>query len=78
MTSAEYLIQAKEELAANIATMELALTTSDDASSYSIDGQSFTKQHLDDKLQKAYLRYEKLLALIQLEEGPFEITSYGV
>lgn len=78
MTSAEYLIQAKEELAANITTMELALTTSDDASSYSIDGQSFTKQHLDDKLRMAYERYEKLLALIQLEEGPFDITSYGV
>ena len=77
VTSLEYLIEAKESLAAKIATMEAALSTSDDATSYSIDGQSFTKQHIDDKLRMAYERYEKILSLIQLEEGPFEIHSLG-
>ena len=71
------LTAAKEVLAAQIISLTTALTATEDNTSVSIDGVSYTRQHVEDKLDKALASLERLNGLIQVESQPIEVISYG-
>jgi len=76
--SSGVLGQAIEVMKARIVEITVAIETGDGNSGYSIDGQSFTKKHAEDKLLQATEALERLYRLQQIDGGPIEIVSIGV
>ena len=51
---------------------------SDDVLSYGSDGQTATRKDILSRLEGLYSQQKMLLELMQIEDGPMEIRSYGV
>lgn len=70
---------AYQKISDRIAALSLALATASNAvDSYSIEGQVFSKQNVFKQLDSLYEQQITLKRLMQREDGPFEVHSYGV
>lgn len=72
--------QTAYQLASDQIVMYLATlsSSSNDVQSYNIEGQSITKKDILSRLDSLYTQQERLLRLINIEGGPYEVQSFGV
>lgn len=53
-------------------------TQGDDVKAYSIEGQSITRHDVFEKMASLRTEMMELKRMIQMEDGAFEVHSYGV